>query len=156
MVGEFRWVHGLIRRELGALRDLADRVLDGQPAEDVRAEIQELSANSPVWALRIHCLHYCRFVHGHHSYEDAAFFPRLREADPALNPVVDRLEAEHRVVAEHLDAIEHLAANLNHADGDRPSLATALTELADHLLAHLDFEEESIFPALRAMADFRR
>jgi hypothetical protein len=155
LVEEFRWVHGLVRNELEAVRALADRVLGGADGDEIRTEIESLAVNSPIWALRVNCLHYCRFVHGHHTLEDVAFFPRLRRADPALDPVVDRLEREHRVIAEHLDAIESHAASLAEP-GARPSLVEALDDLAGHLLEHLDYEEESIFPTLRGMADWRR
>jgi hypothetical protein len=155
MVEEFRWVHGIVRQELAAVRGLAAHVLAGASAEEIRAQIESFAVNSPVWALRLHCLHYCQFVHGHHSHEDVAWFPRLRRQDPALNPVVDRLEAEHRVVAEHLDAIEAHATGHLDEPAERAALADALEELAAHLLSHLDYEEDAIFPTLRTMRDWR-
>jgi hemerythrin-like domain-containing protein len=94
----------------------------------------------------VNCLHYCRFVHGHHRLEDVALFPALRRADPDLGPVVDRLEGDHRRVAEQLDELEAAVAG-----DDRDRVVLALDELAAHLLAHLELEEESIGPALRRM-----
>ena len=97
----------------------------------------------------MNCLHYCHFVHGHHNLEDVALFPALRRADPDIVPVIDRLEGEHRVVSEQLDEVEAAAAALG--ENGRERVVTALDTLAETLLAHLAFEEESIGPALRRM-----
>jgi hypothetical protein len=143
---ELLWVHGMIRQDLETVRSLAARVADGLPAEAIAAEVGALKANGPLWALKVNCLHYCRFVHGHHHLEDVALFPALRRADPDLSPIVDRLEGDHRRVAEQLDELEAAVAG-----DDRERVVLALDELAAHLLAHLELEEESIGPALRGM-----
>ena len=64
-------------------------------------------------------------------------------------PIVDRLEGDHRLVAEQLDELEAAAAALGE-DG-RERVVEALNVLGEHLLAHLALEEESIGPALRRM-----
>ena len=143
---ELLWVHGMLRQELELVRSLAARVADGLPADELRVEVAALKANGPLWALKVNCLHYCRFVHGHHRLEDVALFPALRAADPDIAPVVDRLEADHRVVAAQLDEIEAAVAG-----DEQERVIAALDELAAHLLAHLELEEESIGPALRRM-----
>jgi Hemerythrin HHE cation binding domain len=143
---ELLWVHGMIRQDLGTVRALAARVAEGLPAAEIAAEVGALKANGPLWALKVNCLHYCRFVHGHHRLEDVALFPALRRAEPELGPVVDRLEGDHRRVAEQLDELEAAVAG-----DDRDRVVLALDELAAHLLAHLELEEESIGPALRRM-----
>ena len=101
-------------------------------AEAVRAEIAALQAKSPLWQFRANCLYYCRFVHAHHGGED-------------------RLEADHRQIAVHLDEIEGVADALSSADttSTRQRMVAALHGLAHHLLAHLTHEEESIGPTLR-------
>jgi len=98
-----------------------------------------------------HCLRYCRFVHSHHHAESAMLFPALRRADPALNPVVDRLEAEHRAVSGRLDEVEAAAQALaGHDEASlRERLATALQELSTDLLEHLQYEEDHISDTLR-------
>ena len=145
----------MIRRDLQIVRDLAVAVAGGESADTVRATVATLAASSPIWALRVYCLHYCRFVHSHHHYEDMSWFPRLRRANPDLNPVVDRLQQEHKVVASYLDRIEETAAALENDDGARSELVDALNQLAEHLLKHLDYEEASVIPTLRRMSDWR-
>jgi len=150
---ELLWVHGVIRRDLETVRRLAADVVDGLPAEQLRAELDALEANGPLWQLRVNCLAYCRFVHLHHRTEDIAFFPAVRRSDPEVGPVVDRLEAEHRKVSDDLDTVETAARALTASDSEeaRRDVSDALGDLSANLLAHLDFEELSIGPAVRRM-----
>jgi iron-sulfur cluster repair protein YtfE (RIC family) len=153
---ELRWVHGMIRRDLEVVEQLAQSVLAGLPAHAIQTEISDLQTNSPLWQLKVNCLRYCRFVHLHHNLEDTAFFPTLRAANPALAPVVDKLEADHRTVSELLDEIEEAAAALDQNDGDaaRRRVADGLDALGVQLLTHLDYEEQSAGPTIRRLASW--
>ena len=148
---ELLWVHGMIRQDLETVRELAARVAGGLAPGEVEAQVASLAANGPLWALKVNCLHYCRFVHGHHRLEDVALFPVLREADPDLAPLVDRLEGDHRRVAEQLDEVEAAVGALNGDEGERARVVEALNALAEDLLAHLEREEDGIGPAMRRM-----
>ena len=152
LVQELLWVHGMIRRDLQTVEELADRVLAGDSPEQVRMEIGALQTNSPLWKLRVNCLYYCRFVHSHHGLEDRMLFPALRRSNPALGPVVDKLESDHRRVSDYLDEVEAAADRLVEQDtGEgRRRLVDALKVLAEHLLVHLAYEEVAISPTLRA------
>jgi hypothetical protein len=99
---ELLWVHGMIRQDLATVRELAALVAGGLAAGEVEAQLASLAANGPLWALKVNCLHYCRFVHGHHRLEDVALFPALREAEPELAPLVDRLEGEEEGIGPAL------------------------------------------------------
>ena len=138
---ELLWVHAMIRRDLATVQRLAARVQDGAPAAEVRAAIRDLQTEGPLWKLRVNCLYYCRFVHHHHTLEDTALFPILRRTNPALGPIVDRLEADHLQISGHLDAVEAAANGLDTGEEPihRERLATTLGDLAEHLLAHLAF-----------------
>lgn len=150
MVAELLWVHDAIRHDLGVVRRMADDVVAGAAPEQVRAEIGRLRTTSPIWKLRVTCLHYCRFVHGHHSLEDVALFPELRRTNPALGSVVDKLEDDHRVVGDYLDEIEAAVGDLGRADTapGRRRIVDGLEGLSGHLLTHLAFEEVEISPTL--------
>lgn len=150
-VQELLWVHGILRQDLATVRRLAVEVSDGKDPDLVREEIAQLKTKSPLWQLKINCLYYCRFVYTHHNIEDAHLFPALRRTNPTLGPVVDRLEADHRKVSDILDEVETAANDLTRDDCPtvRDRLVEALNLLAEHLLAHLAFEEESISPTLR-------
>lgn len=150
MLTELKWVHGLLRRDLRTCQALADSVTAGATAAEVREELRALKARGPLFQLRMNCLQYCRFVHGHHGAEDAALFPMVRRADPSLSPIVDRLEDDHRKVSDLLDEVEKSSLGLESlADvAERKRLADALHALSARLLEHLAFEEESLAPVL--------
>lgn len=152
LLHELKWVHSHIRRDLATVNELSRRATEGEDAAAIRDGIAELKTNGPLWQLRFNCLNYCRFVHSHHNLEDAALFPALRDRDEALNPVIDRLEADHRTVSDLLDEVEEAANGPLEQEGEvRERLASALHRLAGHLLEHLDYEEKAIGPALNEM-----
>jgi hemerythrin HHE cation binding domain-containing protein len=156
MFQELLYIHGAIRHDLQVVERLATGVLDGLPPGQLQAEIRDLQTNGPLWQLKVNCLRYCRFVHLHHHMEDVAFFPRLRATNPAIAPVVDKLEADHRRVSDLLDEVEAAAAALDADDceASRRRVADALGTLALSLLEHLDFEERSAGPTIRRMTGF--
>ena len=125
--------------------------MTGLDPSDLHAELHRLETTGPLWQLKVNCLRYCRFVHGHHDFEDTAWLPSLRRADPALGPVVERLDEEHRRIAGELHEVETAAAALTEAEsGDtRRRVIDALNGLADDLTEHLAYEELSIGPTLR-------
>jgi hemerythrin HHE cation binding domain-containing protein len=168
LVAELKWVHDMIRRDLATVRQMAADVAAGLPAGKVTAAIRTLAASGPLWQLRINCLQYCRIVHSHHHAESVMLFPELRRADPALNPVVDKLEADHVRVSGLLEDVEAAARDLSRAENHgapgnhgspengaahrlapRQRLAAALDTLSADLLAHLQYEEEQISGTLR-------
>jgi hypothetical protein len=152
LVRELLWIHGILRDDLAVVRRLAGEVREGKDPEIVGVEITRLQTQSPLWQLKVNCLYYCRLVHMHHNGEDVHLFPALRRSNPALEPVVDRLEADHHKVSDILDQVEAASDSLRTADlpDARDGLVSSLNLLADHLLAHLAFEEEAIAPTLRS------
>jgi len=154
MAHELQAIHRLIRANLASIRKLMDEIVAGAEVSDIRQEIDELRSSGIVWTLRLGCLRYCRFVHGHHGLEDAALFPGIRRVNPALSPVIDKLIADHRVVASLLDQIERAATALEIVPEARGDLAAGLSSLSDHLLAHLDYEEENLVPTLSRLSEW--
>jgi Hemerythrin HHE cation binding domain len=150
---ELLWVHGMIRRDLASVRELATATSNGASADEVRRELAALKTNGPLWRLKVNCLRYCSFVHAHHGAEDRMLFPALRAADPGLGSVIERLEADHRRVSDLLDEVEARAHSLSESEAaeSRARLAGALDRLATDLLEHLEFEEESVEAAMRSM-----
>jgi hypothetical protein len=150
MFRELLYIHSLLRRDLQTVRRLAAEARAGLLPETILAEIRDLQTSSPLWRLKFGCWHYCRFVHGHHTIEDAAVFPMVRKHDPSLNTVVDRLEEDHLTV-HHIT--ERIAAVADRVPADasgvsRVELVEALGELEEHLLAHLALEEQALGPLL--------
>ena len=106
------WVHDMIRRDLALIQQMAADTAAGEPAGTIRRGIRALASASPIWQLKAGCLRHCRFVHSHHSHESYLLFPALRQANPALNPVVDKLEADHQHVSTLLDEVEAATEDL--------------------------------------------
>ncbi|MEV0459386.1 hemerythrin domain-containing protein [Catellatospora methionotrophica] len=150
LLAELRWVHNMLRRDLAAVRRLADEAAGGAPARDLQQGLRKLQSNGPLFQLKINCLSYCQFVHHHHQAEDAMMFPAVRRAAPHLRATVDRLEADHRVVSDLLDQVEGAARALGGDDAEiRAKLVVALRTLSDKLLEHLEFEEGALGPVLK-------
>lgn len=150
MFRELLYIQSHLRRDLQTVRRLAEQARDGLSPETILAEIRNLETNSPLWQLKFGCMHYCRFVHAHHTIEDAALFPMVRKHDPSLSSVVDKLEEDHLVVHHITERIAEIAAEVaSDASGvSRFKLVQALADLENHLLGHLDFEEQSLGPLL--------
>jgi Hemerythrin HHE cation binding domain len=150
------FVHSHIRRDLETVRQLAIEAVDGAPARQMRERLHELKRDSILWLLQVNCLRYCSFVHLHHHAEDTHFFGELRQTNPSINPVIDRLQADHRRVADDLDAVEAAADGLQRDDDSnaRQAVVETLLALERNLLAHLDYEELSIESTVLRLHDY--
>jgi hypothetical protein len=141
-------VHDLLRTELMQLREMLAQVRDGAlHAADARSELNEMALRQNDWTVGAFCSQYCGRVATHHGVEDAAVFPYLAAAEPALAPVIQRLTDEHLI---H-DAIQLVDAALvrqinDPADGD--GIQAAIDFLTDALLSHLSYEEQEIVEPL--------
>lgn len=86
----------------------------------------------------------------HHYVEDTFFFPDMRVRVPAVAPVLDRLEADHRRLDELLAGWPRVCANLaDRAVPFEPARRDAMRTaeaLRDLLLAHLDVEDNDVLP----------
>jgi iron-sulfur cluster repair protein YtfE (RIC family) len=156
LVDELRWIHGILRENLEIIRGIVERINSGVPAEQIQAEIDDFAATSAIWTLRINCLRYCSLVHAHHHGEDTHFFPGLRRANPDLCHVIDKLEADHVMIANYLDNVDEVAKRILEDEPARAELANALNALAEHLLTHLDYEETNLNPTLRRLVAWPR
>jgi hemerythrin-like domain-containing protein len=114
---------------------------DGLAGAAVEAALGELKTSGPLWAAQGRLC--CRFVHAHHGAEDVLLFPALRAAAPSIDPVVDRLEADHTRISDLLVVVEAAARSLTETNaGDaRRRVVDGLQDLRVHLLEHLDYDE---------------
>ncbi|MEU8007081.1 hemerythrin domain-containing protein [Catellatospora sp. NPDC049111] len=150
LLAELQWVHDMLRRDLTAVRRLADSAVAGASAQSLQQGISELRSSGPLFQLKVNCLSYCQFVHHHHHSEDAMLFPAVRQSAPHLKETVDRLESDHRIVSDLLDQVEAAARQLTGDTALRTKLVEALRTLSDHLLEHLAFEENALAPVLKS------
>jgi alkanesulfonate monooxygenase SsuD/methylene tetrahydromethanopterin reductase-like flavin-dependent oxidoreductase (luciferase family) len=142
-------VHDHLRAELEQIRDLVEQVAAGSlGVGQARSHINTMTMRQNNWTLGTYCESYCRLVTTHHSLEDASLFPHLRRADPALAPVVDRLEAEHRIIHDVLEGVDKALVALVDGSGDINGLRAAVDLLDDTLLSHLSYEERGLVEPL--------
>ncbi|GAA1577063.1 hypothetical protein GCM10009789_33310 [Kribbella sancticallisti] len=142
-------VHDHLRAELDQIRDLIEQVAAGSiDVGQARSHINTMTMRQNNWTLGVYCESYCRLVTTHHSIEDASLFPRLRRADPALTPVVNRLQEEHLIIHDVLEGVDKALVALVDGSGDITGLRTAVDLLDDTLLSHLSYEERELVEPL--------
>lgn len=96
--------------------------------------------------LRQHCLAFCESLHFHHTGEDEHVFPALASGHPHLAAALARLRDEHVTVARIKGELLALLADITTADPER--FGAELDRMSQELVAHLDYEEESLLPVL--------
>lgn len=138
-------IHDHLRGELARLRDLIDEVRAGATdAEIARSQIQAMTLKQNNWITGAYCQGYCRLVTTHHTLEDQAVFPHLRDGDPELAQVIHRLEEEHRAIHGVIERVDvALVAFVSTPDGI-DDLRDAVDLLTDTLLSHLSYEEHQL------------
>jgi hemerythrin-like domain-containing protein len=119
-----------------------------EQAHRARTIINELALRQNNWTLGAYCAQYCRFVTGHHTLEDRSVFPHLRRSEPALAPVLDRLEDEHHVIHDVLERVDRALVDLVSGTGDSDGARRAVDLLSDTLLSHLAYEERELIQPL--------
>jgi alkanesulfonate monooxygenase SsuD/methylene tetrahydromethanopterin reductase-like flavin-dependent oxidoreductase (luciferase family) len=142
-------VHDGLRAELARMRDLIDQVTAGRtdPAA-ARDHINQLMIRQNNWTVGTYCESYCRVVTTHHTLEDRSVFPHLRDRDPRLAPVIDRLQQEHVAIQGVLEQVDRaLVAFVSAPDRDK-QLRAAADLLTDTLLSHLAYEERELVEPL--------
>jgi hemerythrin-like domain-containing protein len=141
-------VHDALRAELDQIFDLIDQVAAGtMNAATARSHINEMTMRQNNWTLGSYCESYCRLVTVHHTIEDQSLFPYLRHRDPRLGPVIERLQAEHRVIHDVLDGVDRALVTFISAADRGAALAglrAAADLLSDTLRSHLSYEEREL------------
>ncbi|NUW43616.1 hemerythrin domain-containing protein [Nonomuraea rhodomycinica] len=133
-------LHDELRRDIAALREEASRL----PADGESADPLALPAR-----LHSHCLSFCEALDAHHTTEDRTIFPFLAGEHPELAEVLERLSADHRVMATLLTDLREVAAT-----PAAPGFRAELERLSVELLTHLDREEHYLVPVLNAVTHF--
>ena len=138
-------VHDHLRAELSRVRALVSQVMAGTlDVGTARSEINTMTMRQNNWTLGAFCESYCRLVTVHHTLEDRSLYPRLRQGDTRLGPVLDRLTEEHHVIHDVLERVDAaLVATVRDPDGIT-ELSAAVDLLTDTLLSHLSYEEREL------------
>ncbi|MEP6562890.1 MAG: LLM class flavin-dependent oxidoreductase [Nakamurella sp.] len=150
-------IHDHLRSELVQIGQAVSQVAAGElQPEAARSLIARMTLRQNHWTLGSFCASYCRIVTIHHAVEDTHMFPNLAGVAPALQPVLDRLEAEHHVIAAVLDRFDRALVDLVREDDVSAVPSRAGTaeigelagELGNILLSHLAYEEDELAQGL--------
>jgi hypothetical protein len=142
-------VHDHLRGELTQLRDMIVQVAAGSlGAGAARSAINALTIRQNEWTLGAYCQSYCRFVGMHHTLEDTAMLPGLRQADRRHAPVVARLSEEHEAIAGILTRIDRALVSMVRDPAGVGEVQAAADLLTDALLSHLSYEERELVEPL--------
>ena len=147
-------VHAHLRSELASIVAAIDEVAAGSAdPEATRSMINALTMRQNYWTLGSFCAAYCRMLSMHHGIEDEAMFPGLVRREPSLEPVVERLMADHELVAEVLVGLDEALVALVDGGRDVEPVRNRATELSNLLLPHLTYEEEQLLPVIARLTD---
>jgi len=138
-------VHDHYRAELEQVRDLLARVAKGiTGAGQARGELNRLTIRANDWTLGGACQMQCVSLTEHHGTEDAAIFPHLRQSQPTLRDVLDRLDTEHHAIHDVLEEIDTALIHLVQHPTDLGPVTQAIDLLTDTLLSHFAYEEREL------------
>lgn len=101
-------------------------------------------------ALATHLVWMMRFLHAHHTGEDAGLWPLVQAKDPSARALLRQMDEDHRSIAPAITAFEDGARSYGEDSAAREHLLGALTRLTDVLLPHLRREELEMMPVVAA------
>lgn len=131
-------VHTALRRDLARAR----AALAQTPPPP--AQQREAIAGHLQWMMR--------FLHAHHTGEDAGLYPLVRTRNPGAADLLDSMDADHTAIGPGIEALERAAADygLGDSSGERARLQAAIEALEQTLLPHLRREEDEMMPVVAA------
>jgi hemerythrin-like domain-containing protein len=142
-------VHDHLRQEMRQVIDVLRQVAVGatDPAAG-RSLVNQMTMRQNYWSVGAFCATYCRILTLHHTIEDQRLFRDLRDDDTALAPVLERLSAEHEVIADLLDRLDRALVTMVDSPGDVGPAQAEAAVVSEALLSHLDYEEEQLLGPL--------
>ena len=144
-------IHDHFRAHMKLLQKVLDKVENGDASpEELRDRTEALPMLNNYRRFGNLCGQHCRIIEMHHTIEDQALFPILKQKNNSLKSVIDRLIAEHEIVHELLLRLVDASKHLVH-DPSPENFASA-RELYESfetvLLSHLSYEEDEIGDAI--------
>lgn len=101
-------------------------------------------------ALADHVLWLTGFLHAHHHGEDEGLYPLVLRENPPAATMIETMNVDHRHIEPAVAELEG-AARAYRDDADAAAkLRTALHDLSDVLLPHLEREEREMMPIVSA------
>jgi hemerythrin-like domain-containing protein len=111
---------------------------------DARDAMNQMSLRANNWALGNFCQQQCLSFTGHHTLESDVNFPWLREHDPLVEAVIERLLAEHATIHDLIEDVDRALVHLVTHPGDFDQISDAVDLLVDTMLSHFAYEEREL------------
>ncbi|RKR87836.1 hemerythrin HHE cation binding domain-containing protein [Micromonospora pisi] len=148
-------VHNHYRAELTRVRDILEQVrANAMDVGVARGELNAMTLRSNNWTLGSICQSYCLSLTQHHTMESGGIFPHLRASDQGLAAVIERLDQEHQVIHDVLEAVDQALVDLVRHPEDLSGVQEAVDVLTDALLSHLAYEERELVGPLSRFGFF--
>lgn len=97
-------------------------------------------------AIADHLMWMMEFLHHHHESEDTHLYPLVRARNVEARNLLDRMDSDHKSIEPAIDALTEAARRYRESDEARTQIVSALDNLLDRLLPHLDREEREMMP----------
>ena len=138
-------IHDHYRSSLAQVRLVLERVA-GQDLDvgTARAAVHAVGLRATYEQLGSFCAQACAMVEVHHTFEDVRMYPALRDAEPALDAVLERLTEEHHVVHAVLVALDEELVGLVEEPGRLDRVRLLFAHLETLLLSHFRYEEDEL------------
>ncbi|MEV0383800.1 LLM class flavin-dependent oxidoreductase [Nonomuraea sp. NPDC050643] len=138
-------VHDGYRQEMRQVQDAVEQVATELPdAGRPRPANDRPAMRQNLWTLGTYCATFRRLLAVHHTVEDESMFPAVLEREPALAPVIKKLEQEHEVIAELLAGLDEACVELLGDPAALDRVRARADRLADVLSSHFAYEEEEL------------
>ncbi|MEO3869243.1 LLM class flavin-dependent oxidoreductase [Nonomuraea sp. B12E4] len=154
-------VHDGYRQEMRQVQDAIDQVAAdaaaGRAPHTAAGRVAPGAGHSPAgrlatrqnhWTLGTLCATFRRLLTVHHTAQDESVFPALLEHDPALAPVIKKLQQEHELIAELLARLDGACVALLSDPAGIDRVRAGAERLATVLSSHFAYEEEELVEPL--------
>lgn len=142
-------VHEHLRAGLAEVVRVVQSVAGPADAGAARRAVAASALGGTHRALGAFCARFCQVVAVHHAIEDQRMLPDLEAAEPALAPVLRRLEHEHERIHEVLVALDRSLVALATGQAGVEAVHHGVRRLEAVLLSHLAYEEEELLGPIR-------
>lgn len=143
--------HEMHLREMSRVNRAMSQVFAGDgTAEGLLVTINSMQMVSNMRQLGNLCGATCQMLTSHHSIEDHYVFPSLLGHSEGLNRVVERLQAEHRIIHDLLERLEGAAVAMIKNPGTQTAnaLRSAFKQLERFVISHFGYEQTELEEAL--------
>ena len=137
-------------------KHMAFRDLLGRMTADMEARIDgRMAVEQHAPRLAQYGSHFLQGLHGHHSIEDAVYFPKMVAVRPELARAFDLLDADHHALHEALEGFANDANALLRGETEPGVMHDRLVAMHRFLDRHLTDEEDVVVPVILSVGEGR-